>query len=369
MAKSLEDTLFYRDTRLVALNEVGGNPDGFGVSSAAFHAANQERRRLWPHAMIASQTHDSKRGEDFRARLFAISEAPDKWEEIVRAWFEAPVGDGGPDRNDRYFMLQTIVGAWPMEMLEDVDANGLEAYVTRLEVYFTKAFREAKRHSNWVDPNASYEEAAAGFLRAMLAADGAFAGAALPYIRRLARLGVLNSLSRLTLKCTIPGAPDTYQGSEFWDFSLVDPDNRRPVDFRAREEALGAAGSPAALMESWRDGRVKQALLARLLADRRAAPELYADGDYRPLYASGERAGHVIAFSRNTPGDSRVIVVGRLFGSFSVEESRGSGASVPIPSGQWRDLCTDRDWSLQSGTTELAALLFPLPVAVLRPLP
>jgi (1->4)-alpha-D-glucan 1-alpha-D-glucosylmutase len=372
MAKSLEDTLFYRDTRLVALNEVGGDPAHFGVSLAEFHAANRARRRKWPHTMIASETHDSKRGEDFRARLIAVSEAPEEWETIVRLWFEIPAGDTGPDRNDRYFMLQTIVGAWPMEMLGEIDGAALASFVERLDAYFAKAFREAKRHSSWVDPNSRYEESASAFLRAALVPDGEFLAGAMPYVRRLAGLGVLNGLSRLVLKCTIPGIPDTYQGTELWDFSLVDPDNRRPVDFRSRDNSLVGDRTPAGLLDRWTDGRIKQALLARLLADRALAPELYSTGDYRPLSASGGPSEHLIAFSRNTQNDSRIVLAGRRFG-FPGGEANAAGRAwgetfAPIRRGVWKDICSDREWDFDSGRIDLSALFSSLQVAVLRPL-
>jgi (1->4)-alpha-D-glucan 1-alpha-D-glucosylmutase len=191
---------------------------------------------------------------------------------------------------------------------------------------------------------------------------------ATPFLRKLAHVGMLNSLSRLVLKCTVPGVPDTYQGTEFWDFSLVDPDNRRPVDFAARTRALGG-GSPAELIESWMNGCVKQEVLERLLADRADAPELYAYGDYIDLSASGEGSRHVVAFSRNWQGDSRVIVAGRLLAEFGRgQESPLSNALLTIPAGRWRDLLTGGEWNFESGQIDLGELLSPLPAAVLAPI-
>ena len=369
MAKSLEDTLFYRDTRLVALDEVGGDPTRFGASVEEFHAANDARRRSWPHSMVATETHDSKRGEDVRARLVALTEVPKEWEKIVELWIDVSIDQGGRklDENDLYFILQTIVGAWPLEMLgePEPESAAITAFVTRLDAYFLKALREAKRHSSWLDPNSSYEDAVQSFVRSVLAVDGRFVREARPFVRVLARVGMLNSLSRLVLKCTVPGVPDTYQGTEFWDFSLVDPDNRRPVDFDARVAAL-RAGSPAELLESWTDGRVKQEVLRRLLADRAAVSELYAFGDYQPLQASGDGSQRVIAFSRNSRGVSRVIVAGRLMFEFGRgQESPLSNTCLPLPDGRWRELLTGREFD---GQIDLGALLSPLPAVVLQPI-
>jgi (1->4)-alpha-D-glucan 1-alpha-D-glucosylmutase len=320
--------------------------------------------------MVATETHDSKRGEDVRARLVALTEVPRDWERLVELWAAAADELEGPkpDQNDLYFILQTIVGAWPLETLGAPDAGVTARFVKRLEAYFVKSLREAKRHSSWVDPNSSYEDAVRRFVPAVLAVDGRFMHEAAPFVRRLAHAGMMNSLSRLVLKHTIPGVPDIYQGTEFWDFSLVDPDNRRPVDFEARNTALGET-SPLDESESWKDGRVKQELLRRLLADRAAAPGLYAFGDYRPLSASGGSSGHVVAFSRNWGGGSRVIVAGRLVAAIERgSDNPLSKARLTIESGLWRDLLTDREWDFGSGQIDLGELLSPLPVAVLLPI-
>jgi (1->4)-alpha-D-glucan 1-alpha-D-glucosylmutase len=370
MAKSLEDTLFYRDTRLIALDEVGGDPTRFGASPEEFHAGNLARLRSWPHAMIATETHDSKRGEDMRARLVALTEVPREWEKTVELW-KAVVADYSgpkPDESDLYFILQTIVGAWPLELLGAPDPQSIAAFVERLDAYFLKSFREAKRRSSWVDPNISYEDAVRDLVTAVFSLEGRFLGEATPFVQKLAHVGMLNSLSRLVLKCTVPGVPDTYQGTEFWDFSLVDPDNRRPVDYDERTRALGG-GSPVELIESWMDGRVKQELLRRLLADRAEAPELYAYGDYLDLSPSGEGSRHVVGFSRNWRGDSRVIVAGRLLSKFGQgRESVLSKTSLPIPAGRWRDLLTGAEWNFDSAQIDLGELLSPLPTAVLQPI-
>jgi (1->4)-alpha-D-glucan 1-alpha-D-glucosylmutase len=370
MAKSLEDTLFYRDTRLIALGEVGGDPTRFGASPEEFHAANIARCRLWPHSMVATETHDSKRGEDVRTRLVALTEVAADWETIADLWIDVSIDQGGAklDENDLYFVLQTIIGAWPLEMLGEPDPQAIAAFVERLHAYFLKALREGKRRSSWLDPNSSYEDAVNDLVHAVLAVDGRFLREAMPFVERLARGGMLNSLSRLVLKCTIPGVPDTYQGTEFWDFSLVDPDNRRPVDFDGRITALGGA-SPVELLESWMDGRVKQEVVRRLLADRAEAPELYAFGDYLALSASGEGSRHMVAFSRNWQGASRVIVAGRILtGLGQGGDSPLAKTFLPVPIGRWRDVLTEREWDFGSAQIDLGELLSPLPAAVLAPI-
>ena len=370
MAKSLEDTLFYRDTRLIALGEVGGDPTRFGASPEEFHAANIARCRLWPHSMVATETHDSKRGEDVRTRLVALTEVAADWETIADLWIDVSIDQGGAklDENDLYFVLQTIIGAWPLEMLGEPDPQAIAAFVERLHAYFLKALREGKRRSSWLDPNSSYEDAVNDLVHAVLAVDGRFLREAMPFVERLARVGMLNSLSRLVLKCTIPGVPDTYQGTEFWDFSLVDPDNRRPVDFDGRITALGGA-SPVELLESWMDGRVKQEVVRRLLADRAEAPELYAFGDYLALSAAGKGSRHVVAFSRNWQGASRVIVAGRLLAGLGRGgDSPLAKTFLPVPIGRWRDVLTEREWDFGSGQIDLGELLSPLPAALLQPI-
>ena len=248
MAKGLEDTAFYRYNRFIALNEVGGNPEQFGLSLAAFHKANGQRCDRWPHAMLATSTHDTKRGEDTRARLAVLSELPQDWAKQVEIWsriLRAGRGDvegtAPPDPNDEYMFYQMLVGSWPVELLgPSPDAEGLAAYAERIKGALIKSLREAKAHSTWAAPNPAYEEAMLGL--AGLALDptrsAAFLGAFLPFAERVARLGAQNSLAQTVLKLTLPGVPDIYQGTELWDLSLVDPDNRRPVDYALRQRLL-----------------------------------------------------------------------------------------------------------------------------------
>ena len=299
MAKGVEDTAFYRYNRFVALNEVGGAPERFGLAPPRFTRRTRRALQHWPHAMLATATHDTKRGEDNRARLAVLSELPEEWR---GAWRPEPrlarrrgdvEGVAAPDRADEYMLYQMLVGSWPMDMLENPRADQLEAYGARIDPALEKSLREAKRRASWAAPNAEYEEATQAFAREALRSD-AFLSNFLPFVQRVARLGIQNSLAQTVGKLTAPGVPDIYQGCELWDLSLVDPDNRRPVDFPRREAEMAdlARGLEVpehrltlfkTLMREWRDGRVKLATIALLLALRRKEPDLFISGDYQPI--------------------------------------------------------------------------------------
>ncbi|MBL0404565.1 malto-oligosyltrehalose synthase [Microvirga aerilata] len=379
MAKSLEDTLFYRYGRLIALNEVGGDPGHFGLAPDAFHRLNADRARNWPHAMIATATHDTKRGEDARARLLALSERPEEWAKALDLWREtaAPhltrVNDApAPDSNDQVILLQALLGAWPLELLEATDGKQLASFRERMEGYLTKALREAKRHTSWVDPNEQYEAAALKLLQAALDPKGSFLERFRPLARRLSALGMLNGLSRTVLKMTLPGVPDIYQGTEFWDFSLVDPDNRRPVDYKGRAKALERNAPLDDLMESWSDGRVKQRILSTLLHDRGRSPALYGEGDYRPLAAEGARSSHVLGFVRERGTDALAVVVPRLWASLtngddpSVNADIWGDTTIALPEGRWRNVITGSEVEIGRSRTGIGDLIGPVPFAVLR---
>ncbi len=329
-AKSVEDTAFYRYGRLLSRNEVGSDPGQFALTPAGFHAAMEERRRHFPRALLATATHDHKRGEDTRARLAVLSEVPDEWETAVGRWvrLNAPLKrevDGGPapDPADELMLYQTIVAAWPLDLAAD-DAPGLAAFGERVGAWMEKAVREAKRHGEWAAPNEAYETACRDFLAQCLDPQrpSAVVQELQAFAARLAPAGVANSLAQTLLRLTAPGVPDLYQGAELWDFSLVDPDNRRPVDWAARQVALAEAGDPATLLASWRDGRVKQAVIARALALRARAPSLFASGSYQKLRIDGPAADHVIAFCRVHEGRAVVVAV-----------SRRTARHIPIESG------------------------------------
>ena len=315
-AKSVEDTTFYRYGRLLSRNEVGTEPSQWCLSPAAFHAAGKERQKRFPQALLATATHDHKRGEDTRVRLAVLSELPSEWEAALQRWTRLNASlkrdlDGpAPDAADEAMLYQILVAAWPLD-LEPSNVEGLAAFEQRVAGWLEKALREAKRHTGWAAPDTEYEGACRNFLAGLLDAGRSadMAGELCRFANRIAPAGAVNSLTQTLLRLTSPGIPDLYQGTEFWDFSLVDPDNRRPVDFPAREAALEAAGTPAALLESWRDGRVKQAVIARTLALRARLPGLFTVGSYIPLRIEGEFADHAIAYAR-VHEESAAIVVG-----------------------------------------------------------
>lgn len=286
-AKAVEDTAFYRYGRLLSRNDVGFAPERFAMSVAEFHAAMAARADLWPHAMLATATHDHKRGEDVRARLAVLSEIPDVWRDHATRWLALPAV-AGVDPGDAYMLLQTLFGAWPDDLSAD-DAAGLSAFADRVIAWQDKALREAKLRSSWEAPDEAYEAGCADLARALLdpARSADFLADMGALLRRTASAAEANGLAQVALRYTVPGMPDLYQGTEFADRSLVDPDNRRPVDYAARRAALAAGGDP------------KQALIVRLLALRREHPALFAHGGYAPVTVTGERAGHVLAFRRS----------------------------------------------------------------------
>ncbi len=319
-AKSVEDTAFYRYGRLLSRNEVGSEPSQFAISPAAFESGNLDRRKRFPRALLATATHDHKRGEDTRVRLAVLSEIPDEWEALLTRLMRlnSPLkrevdGSPAPDATDELMLYQTLVAAWPLALSAD-DQAGVAAFGERVAGWQEKSLREAKRRSEWAAPNIEYEGACRVFLDQILDPERAarVAHEVAAFAHRIAPAGALNGLAQTLLRLTSPGVPDLYQGTEFWDFSLVDPDNRRPVDYAAREQALSAAASPAQLLPSWRDGRVKQAIIARALDYRRRASGLFADGAYVKLRVEGKLAEHVVAFARVHEGRANVAVATRL---------------------------------------------------------
>jgi (1->4)-alpha-D-glucan 1-alpha-D-glucosylmutase len=329
MAKSVEDTAFYRYTRLLSLNEVGGDPGRFGTTVAAFHHLNQERVRHWPNTMVATATHDTKRGEDARARIDVLTEFPAEWSLRLRRWSmlnrhaKSDVdGAAAPSADDEFLLYQTLIGAWPMELTgsDEPTVAALAEFRARIGAYMTKAVREGKLFSHWAAPNVAYEAALAAFINRVLDAEKshAFLADFQNFVTRLALPGMVNALAQLVLKLTIPGVPDCYQGSELWDLNLVDPDNRRPVDFVARAAALAAlpqgheAAPLAALLDRWRNGDIKLYLQSMLLRERRRAPAAFGEGAYTPLATRGEFADHLCAFARETEDAATIVVVPRL---------------------------------------------------------
>ncbi|MCG6203799.1 malto-oligosyltrehalose synthase [Rhodopseudomonas sp. HC1] len=320
MAKSLEDTAFYRYHRLLALNEVGGEPAAHALTPGDFHALMTERAKDWPHGMTATMTHDAKRGEDARTRILALAEMPGEWAATVSKWkvMNAPhlvTADGlrAPSATFEYMLYQALLGAWPLD--DDPD------FPARMQAFALKAAREGKEDTNWINPHAAYEDGIKTFIERILdpAQSGPFLDSVKALSQRLSVMGALNSLSQITLKAMMPGVPDFYQGTEFWDFSLVDPDNRRPIDFSARSKALEALSKPdwSALTAQWQQGGLKLAWTHQLLKLRSDLPDVFTDGDYRPLTITGPHADHVIAFARTHGADAVIVAVGKNFAPLS----------------------------------------------------
>jgi (1->4)-alpha-D-glucan 1-alpha-D-glucosylmutase len=340
MAKGSEDTALYVYNRLLSLNEVGGAPDRFGASVEEFHDFNLRRLAHWPHAMNATATHDTKRGEDARARINVLSELPAEWEKNLRTWSRTNRakktklrGAEAPDRNDEYFLYQTLIGSYPLN--QDQDGEFLE----RLTAYLIKAVREAKVHTEWLKPDGAYEQAFVDFARQILApAEGnRFMEEFLPFAKKIAYCGMFNSLSQTLLKIASPGVPDVYQGTELWDLSFVDPDNRRPVDYAKRRHLLeelkdgevkDRPGLLRDLLSRWENGRIKLYLIHKLLDFRRAHRELFTDGEYIPLEATGESRQAVCAFARRKGQTWALAVVPRLVGHRVYHGTPPLGAEV-----------------------------------------
>lgn len=309
-ARSVEDTAFYRYGRLLSRNDVGFDAARLSLPVAEFHELMQERAMVQPRSMLALATHDHKRGADIRARLAVISEDAPRWRETVEGWFaqNRAIRPGELDRGDEYQFYQMLVGSWPL------DGSVLAGeFADRLSAWWVKALREAKLRTGWVSPNESYEQAAEEFLRAALdsARSAAFLESVEHYVGTIAPAAALNGIVQLILQCTAPGVPDTYQGTEFWDLSLVDPDNRRPVDFAIRQRSLASEVEESALRRNWRDGLIKQQMLHRLLQARRESPDLFVGASYRPLAVNGVRQDDVVAFLRETQ-DAALLVVAPL---------------------------------------------------------
>ncbi len=330
MAKGLEDTAFYRYNRLVSLNDVGGDLHRFGFTTAEFHSAGQDRLRSHPHTMLASSTHDSKRSEDVRARINVLSEISGLWRLRLRDWkrfnrrHKRLVNDKpAPSPNDEYLLYQTLVGAWPFQFSSESSPTDWKTFNERIENYMLKAIREAKQNTSWINRNTEYEEAVSSFVKALLdpAAKNRFLNDFIPFQRRVARIGLWNSLSQTLLKLTSPGVPDIYQGNELWDLSLVDPDNRRAIDYHQRRKLFSSISSRVSapdassirnLLETPEDGQIKLYLIWRSLCLRQEQPTLFQQGQYLPLAVTGAKANHVIAFARKVEGASVVVIVPRL---------------------------------------------------------
>ncbi|MBV9009245.1 MAG: malto-oligosyltrehalose synthase [Verrucomicrobia bacterium] len=382
MAKGVEDTVFYIYNRLVALNEVGGEPDQFGMGVAEFHQRNSERQRHWPASLLATSTHDTKRSEDVRARILAISQISQLWARSVRSWrnanrkFKKQVNETeAPDANEEYLLYQTLLGTWPIDASGAALPAASADYISRIQEYMAKALKEAKLNTSWIQPNEEWDNATAEFIASILLSSSRnrFLPAFLPVAEEIARLGAINSLAQLVLKLTSPGVPDIYQGTELWDDSLVDPDNRRPVKYELRRELLlsAASASPQELLRCWPDGRIKMYVTQRLLHLRRDDAELFRDGSYHGLKFGGTFADNAIGFLRSYSGRHVLVIaprcssqvgfppVGALWQDTSVMLPQDVGA-VPF-----RSIFCGTEIGPSAATLPLAELLSPLPFAVL----
>ena len=385
MAKGFEDTFLYVYNRLLSLNEVGGSPGRFGYTPAEFHRFNAERATALPHTLNATATHDTKRGEDVRARLNVLSEIPEEWGRVLREWRRGNAGSRTrrgriaiPDRNDEYFLYQILVGSWPFE------EGAVPGFRERLEAYLIKAVREAKAHTGWLKPDEAYEAGYLRFAREILepAPENTFLPSFLPFQRKVSHFGVVNSLSQALLKIAAPGVPDFYRGTELWDLSLVDPDNRRPVDFRTRAEMLGAlrrayAADPRACIEALQthpeDGGIKLFLIHRALSARQRRPSLFGEGVYLPVPAEGRFSNHVVAFARRHEGAWAVAAVPRFAaslvepGKFPVGRAVWADTRLRLPAGaprRWTDAITGRRLRAES-VLGIGDVLKEFPVALL----
>jgi (1->4)-alpha-D-glucan 1-alpha-D-glucosylmutase len=401
MAKSMEDTSFYRYHRLTSLNEVGGDPQRFGITSDVFHRKMQERVSHWPHSMLATSTHDTKRSEDVRARINVLSEIPTVWSRKVRRWRDLNAakkieiaGTSAPSLNDEYLLYQTLLGVWPADEAEARQP----AFCRRVTEYMVKAVREAKEKTSWANPNAPYEEAVRNFVEAVLTFNESnqFLADFLPFQEDIAKLGALNSLSQTLLKLMCPGVPDIYQGSELWNLSLVDPDSRRAVNYEHRQNVLRdlqlleskscsrRTSNIQALTENLADGRIKLYLTLKALSCRKQYPALFQEGEYVPLKVLGGKVDHIIAFARQHAGLTAIVAAPRLW-----TRLLGDPKASPLNAAMWKDTlvevpsnCLSRSFHNEftsdtvpveeSGATGLikASVLFSgFPVALLTEIP
>jgi (1->4)-alpha-D-glucan 1-alpha-D-glucosylmutase len=392
MAKGLEDTALYVYNRLTSMNDVGGNPGGCGVSLEDFHAFLQSRRKQMPHTLNATSTHDTKRSEDVRARLNVLSELADEWRKRLTRWSKwnypqkrMVEGQPAPDRNDEVLLYQTLLGAWPL------DEHEIPAFRERMRQYLLKAAREAKVHTSWNHNRQEYEDTLLNFTDSILLSVDSerFLKDLKAFGKTIAFFGALNSLSQLLLKVCSPGVPDFYQGTELWDFSLVDPDNRRPVDFQHRirqlenlrhAESQGILPLARQLLEAWRDGRLKLFVTHKSMNFRRSNKGLFLDGDYLPLEVTGSHKNHVCGFARRRGGDWAIVVVPRLMsslvnpGEFPVGRGVWHKGTLILPSrapGGWRNIFTDQVLKVrQEGGKKILSLsqIFrDFPIALLSP--
>lgn len=375
MAKSVEDTFFYRYVRLLAANEVGHDPREFGRDISSFHESNATRQKRLPHCLLTTSTHDTKMSEDTRARLIALSEMPDEWEFMLQQWRHLNEahktlvsGTLAPDANEEYLLYQAMLGIWPLE--EFLPSEGFRQ---RLQDYFHKAISEAKLNTNWNYPDKQWEQACFFFLENILdpKKSDEFLKSFHTFSEKIAERGMLNSLAQVTLKLTCPGVPDIYQGSEVWDFSLVDPDNRRPVDFELRQRLFRQLdqATPAELFFSWKNGLIKMLLTHKLLQLRKKEARIFAEGRYTPLTVSGVFSKNIIAFLREHGERQILVIVPRLSAKVGHPPLgnlwQDTEIQLPDYPDSWQNVITGQQLNHHSVILPVGSVLDSLPVAVL----
>jgi (1->4)-alpha-D-glucan 1-alpha-D-glucosylmutase len=382
MAKGLEDTVFYIYNRLPALNEVGGEPQQFGLGVDLFHERNLDRQRDWPATLLATSTHDTKRSEDVRARIVAISEIPELWRRSLQRWgtanhrWKRMVNDlEAPDANEEYLLYQTLLGTWPMQANGEPEPVPAPEYIERIQAYMAKALKEAKINTSWIQPNEEWDAAMHDFVARILDSSprNKFLPIFLPAAKEIIRLGAINSLTQALLKLTSPGVPDIYQGTEIWDYSLVDPDNRRPVDYELRRQMLKSLSSTTLekLMQTWPDGRIKLFLTKHLLRLRRGHADLFGRGEYLPLHTSGTFAECCVSFVRRLDNNWIAVIAPRLSSriGFPPIGEAWQDTAIQLPETllleKAHDLFTCRPVSARDRQVKLAKALAVLPFAVI----
>src|SRR5438477_4853231 len=381
MAKGLEDTVFYIYNRLAALNEVGGEPQQFGIDVDAFHERNLDRQRNWPASLLATSTHDTKRSEDVRARIAAISEIPELWHRSLQRWrvsnrrWKRVINDAeAPDADEEYLLYQTLLGTWPIQASGEPERVPTCEYVERIQAYMAKALHEAKINTSWIQPNEQWDAAMRDFVTKILdpSPRNKFLSVFIPIAQEIARFGAINSLTQTLLKLTSPGVPDIYQGNEIWDYSLVDPDNRRAVDYRLRAEMLSCLSSktPEELLQNWPDGRIKMFLTQRALEFRNEQVDLFQRGNYLPLHATGAFADCCTSFARQLDRDWAIVIVPRLSSriGFPPIGERWKDTVIEVPENvlleRGREIFTGRALSIQNRQIRVAEALSGWPVAM-----
>ena len=382
MAKGLADTVFYIYNRLAALNEVGGEPQKFGLSVAAFHERNISRQHNWPASLLATSTHDTKRSEDVRARIVAISEIPELWRRSLQRWrvsnrrWKRTIDDvEAPDANEEYLLYQTLLGTWPMQANGEPETTATPDYTERIQAYMAKALHEAKLNTSWIQPNDEWDAAMLDFVAKILdpSPRNKFIPVLVPIAKEVAQLGTVNSLTQTLLKLTSPGVPDIYQGNEIWDYSLVDPDNRRPIDYKRRREMLGSLARANAhdLVRCWTDGRIKMFLTQRVSQFRREHTELFQHGEYLPLTPSGTLAECCVSFARELEDQWIIVIAPRLSSHVGFppigERWKDTIVELPetLPLAHAHDLFTCRPIPVQDRQVKLADAMSILPFAVI----